>query len=96
MICYALATLIMAFVADMRLSYSWTKKFVSMAIMTRNRIPYLTPELVLLYKSSDTEREGYQLDYDSAIEKMITEQKNWLQEALKTMNPSGHKWLEER
>ena len=65
------------------------------AIMARNGMPYLAPELILLYKSTDIEREGYQLDYDSAIVTMSSEQKDWLQTALKVMNPSGHKWLEE-
>ncbi|MDO8685319.1 MAG: GNAT family N-acetyltransferase [Clostridiales bacterium] len=67
---------------------------ISKAIMTRSGIPYLAPELILLYKSTDTEREGYQLDYDSAMTKMTAEQKGWLQAALKAMNPSGYKWLE--
>ena len=67
---------------------------IKKAKLTRNGIPYLAPELVLLYKSTDTEREGYQLDYDSVKAEMSTEQRSWLQAALKTMNPSGHKWLE--
>lgn len=68
---------------------------IAKAILTQNGIPYLAPELILLYKSTDTECEGYQLDYDFASDIMSTEQKNWLQAALKEMNPSGHKWLEE-
>jgi len=66
---------------------------LSQAVLTRNGIKYLAPEMVLLYKSTDTEREGYQLDYDSAIQAMSSEQKDWLKNALKTMNPDGHKWL---
>ncbi|MDD4295572.1 MAG: DUF4111 domain-containing protein [Ruminiclostridium sp.] len=68
---------------------------ITKAILTQNGIPYLAPELILLYKSTDTEREGYQLDYDSAMVKMSAEQKDWLQTALKVINPSGHKWLSE-
>ena len=49
--------------------------------------------MVLLYKSTDTEREGYQLDYDMATQAMSAEQKNWLNNALEVMNPDGHKWL---
>ena len=64
------------------------------AILYKNSIPYLSPEIVLLYKSTDIEREGYQLDYDLAIQAMSAEQKIWLKNALKTMNPYGHKWLE--
>lgn len=67
---------------------------ISKAIMAHNGIPYLAPELILLYKSTDTEREGYQLDYDSAMAQMSAEQKKWLHTALRVMNPSGHKWLE--
>ena len=66
---------------------------LSQAILTRNGIRYLTPEMVLLYKSTDTERDGYQLDYDVAMEVMSVEQKEWLHDALAVMNPTGHKWL---
>lgn len=64
-------------------------------ILTQAGIPYLAPELVLLYKSTDTGREGYQQDYDSVTEKMSAEQKEWLREALWSMYPAGHKWLTE-
>lgn len=67
---------------------------ITKAIFTRDGIPYLAPELILLYKSTDTEREDYQLDYDSAKAEMSAEQRCWLQAALKAMNPSGHKWLD--
>jgi hypothetical protein len=67
---------------------------ISKATMIRDGIPYLTPELILLYKSTDTERDGYQQDFDSAMTEMSAEQKGWLQAALKVMNPTGHKWLE--
>ena len=67
---------------------------LSQAVLTRNGIKYLAPEIVLLYKSTDIERESYQLDYDMAIRIMSPEQKNWLKSALETMNPNGHKWLE--
>jgi len=67
---------------------------ITKAILTWNGIPYLATELVLLYKSTDTEHEGYQLDYDFAKAEMSVEQRGWLQAALKTMNSSGHKWLE--
>lgn len=63
------------------------------AILTRDEIHYLAPELVLLYKSTDIQREGYQLDFDSAMVAMNEEQKNWLQRALRTINPQGHPWL---
>ena len=66
---------------------------LSQAILTRHEIKYLAPEMVLLYKSTDTERKGYQTDYDLAIQAMSVEQRIWLKNALETMNPDGHKWL---
>ncbi|HBN85371.1 MAG TPA: hypothetical protein DDZ89_16190 [Clostridiales bacterium] len=45
------------------------------AVSYRNDIPYLIPEIMRLYKLTDTEREGYQLDYDLAMEQMSTERK---------------------
>ena len=66
---------------------------LSQAILTRNGVKYLAPEMVLLYKSTDTEREGYQLDYDMAMQAMSVKQKNWFAFALEAMNPDGHKWL---
>ena len=56
-------------------------------------IPYLVPEIVLLYKSTDIMREGYQMDFEAAIDKMSKEQKNWLKSALITMNQLGHPWI---
>ena len=67
---------------------------LSRAILNRNGIKYLAPEMVLLYKSTDIQREEYQLDFDMATQAMSSEQKNWLKNALEVMNPNGHKWLE--
>jgi len=59
-----------------------------------NGIPYLAPEIVLLYKSTDIMREGYQLDFETAIDEMSKEQKSWLKNALIKTNPFGHPWVE--
>lgn len=67
---------------------------LSDAILYENNIPYLAPELVLLYKSTDILRQGYQLDYDSALLKMNEGQKGWLKKSLLKMNPLGHKWID--
>ncbi len=57
------------------------------------RIPYLAPELLCLYKSTDTEREGYGQDFELSYARMNQEQRRWLQRALSVMNPAGHKWI---
>ncbi|GHV06073.1 hypothetical protein FACS1894217_04060 [Clostridia bacterium] len=63
------------------------------AIMQYGELPYLAPELILLYKSTDTEREGYQQDFDVTFPEMNDEQRYWLLSALKEMYPDGHKWI---
>ena len=65
---------------------------MSKAIMKRNNIPYLSPELVLLYKAENFEREWYQFDFDNTIVKMNDEQITWFYNGLDILYPSGHKW----
>ncbi len=69
------------------------KRKLSQAILQRGGVPYLAPELILLYKSSDPGREGYQQDYETVLPLMSEEQQQWLHFALKKMYPQGHIWL---
>lgn len=69
-------------------------------------IPYLTPELVLLYKSifvryidsslpSDMDMvKCYRHDFDVASPMLSGQQKYWLASALKLSYPHGHEWLD--
>jgi len=66
---------------------------LAQAIQSREGVPYLAPELVLLYKSTDIAREGYRQDFDEARGHMTREQLDWLQNALRVMNPLGHPWM---
>ena len=68
------------------------KRSLNRAILFACRIPYLAPEICLLYKSTDIEREGYQHDYDKAICRMSADQKQWLNSALAIQYPQGHPW----
>lgn len=70
------------------------KRSLDKTILFNNEIPYLAPEICLLYKSTDTDRAGYQHDYDFAIKAMNCDQKDWLNNSLKHMFPAGHKWIE--
>ncbi|MCL2508438.1 MAG: hypothetical protein FWF05_04610 [Oscillospiraceae bacterium] len=63
------------------------------AVIKVKEIPYLTPELVLLYKSTMSESPDYQLDFENASMKMNEEQRAWLNGALIRMFPRGHKWI---
>ena len=62
------------------------------AFRVRDGILYLAPEMCLLYKSTDTEREGCQSDFDNAMSHMSQRQRRWLEDALAMLYPEGHKW----
>jgi len=64
------------------------------AVLFRDGIPYLAPELCLLYKSTDTEREGYQQDFELASRAMDPSRLEWLRHALLREYPDGHPWLD--
>lgn len=69
------------------------KRELTKALLICDDITYLAPELVLLYKSTDINREGYQMDFDEAYARMNKDQKNWLQNALIKLYPAGHPWI---
>ena len=54
-------------------------------------IPYLAPELVLLFKAKNT-RHKDQGDFDATIPHMTPAQRNTLAELLTRVHP-GHRWL---
>jgi hypothetical protein len=63
------------------------------AVMYRDNIPYLSPELVLLYKSTDLKRKENKKDFDAVFSHLSSESKEWLHEALAAAYPKGHKWI---
>lgn len=69
------------------------KRSLDKTVLFADGIPYLAPEICLLYKSTDISREGYQHDYEKAFGKMSEDQRDWLNRALNTMFPDGHKWI---
>ncbi|MCL2407553.1 MAG: hypothetical protein FWC95_06450 [Defluviitaleaceae bacterium] len=64
------------------------------AIYHADNIPYLAPEIVLLYKSTAADDPDYQLDFNNAVEKMNSRQLIWLKDSLKIMFPDEHIWLD--
>lgn len=70
------------------------KRSVDKAILWRKDIPFLSPELVLLYKSGDTEREENQYDYRITVPHMDDEQISWFNSSLDILYPNGHEWKE--
>ena len=69
------------------------KRELDKALLSRDGVPYMSPELCLLYKSTDIEREGYQQDFELAYKAMNGEQREWLKNALTRLYPEGHKWI---
>ena len=72
------------------------KREIGKAILFSNDIPYLAPEICLLYKAKELDREGYQEDFEKAYTALENDQKEWLQYALRLEYPQGHKWLKEK
>lgn len=65
---------------------------LSKAILFNGNVPYLAPEIALLYKASQAEREDYQFDFEQAYPHMNCEQKEWFSRNLDVLYPDGHKW----
>ena len=75
-------------------------------IRTQDGIPYLAPEMVLLYKSifirylesekiEDKEMvANYRHDFEMSNNRFSGEQIRWLYNALKICYPNGHEWLD--
>lgn len=70
------------------------KREIGKAIMYRDGVPYLAPEIVLLYKAAQPDRNENRIDFESAYPHMDDEQKAWLMQSIKKLYPEGHKWLE--
>lgn len=70
------------------------------AIMrTEHDVPYLAPELVLLFKSKNTAANGRarpqdQIDFDAVIVSLEPERRAWLRWALLATEPT-HPWIEQ-
>lgn len=73
---------------DERIRYSFEK----MKSVHIEDIPYLSPEVVLLYKAKDT-RAKDQEDFLRVVDFLSSEEKKWLQTAIQLHMPH-HKWLE--
>jgi hypothetical protein len=64
------------------------------AILHKNGLKYFSPELVLLYKSTDLSREENIQDFNKIFTKLPNESRDWLKNALITIYSNDHKWLE--
>jgi hypothetical protein len=62
-------------------------------LATSDGVPYLAPEIVLLYKAKGT-RDSDHADFQVVLGSLNPEQKQWLREALE-LDRLGHEWLEQ-
>lgn len=69
------------------------RREIDKAILNREDIAYLAPELVLLYKSTDLSRDENKQDFEAMTPLLSDERKKWLQKALITAFPDGHEWI---
>jgi hypothetical protein len=54
-------------------------------------LPYLAPEIVLLFKAKHLEARD-RIDFDNAISTLSAEARQWLRDAIENTHP-GHEWL---
>ena len=70
------------------------------AILYRDGIPYLAPEIILFYKSDKHSSESpyakpkTEADFKAAIPLISNESKEWLIDAINTAYPDGYEWLD--
>lgn len=65
---------------------------LSRAILKRDGIPYLAPELVLLHKASNPDIEKHTYDFLQTYPQMNHEQQSWFAQSLAAMHPADHPW----
>jgi hypothetical protein len=58
---------------------------------SRDGIPYLAPELVLLFKAKHSERARDRFDLERALPRLDRQQRRWLSAALERAHP-GYEW----
>ncbi len=68
-------------------------------LRTAQGIPFLAPEIVLLFKSKNTsfnkrERSQDQIDFDAVCSQLEAERRAWLRWALLATEPT-HPWIEQ-
>lgn len=66
---------------------------IDKAISKFEGLPYLAPEIVLLYKSKYLSEDNIS-DFEMVTEKMNAEQREWLKVALSTEYGADHPWVE--
>lgn len=69
------------------------KREISQALLHQDGIPYLAPEVALLYKAANAENPDYQFDFEQTFPHLDEEQKAWFTRSMRLIYPEGHAWL---
>ena len=64
------------------------------AILYSEGIPYIAPEIAMLYDSREHEHDDSEHDFVIATARMNNEQKAWLTNSLHLRYPHGHPWID--
>jgi hypothetical protein len=70
-----------------------TSSITSLGRTTAGGVPYIGPEVALLYKASGKGVDRNAADFESAVSARSTEERRWLRDALAIAHP-GHAWIE--
>jgi len=73
---------------------SRVKRHQEKAILERDRVRYLAPEVVLLFKSNRLSEKNF-LDFNAVVDSLDEDASLWLTEALSLMYENSHSWLEQ-
>ncbi len=71
---------------------SVTRKLKSLGNTNSDGIPYVAPEILLLFKAKHL-RSKDEIDFEQVIEQLDPSAKQWLKDALVTAHP-GHRWID--
>ncbi|ART74873.1 hypothetical protein B4U37_01885 [Sutcliffiella horikoshii] len=71
------------------------KSLEDIGLVSLSGIPFLKPEIQLLYKGgSSVIREKDFIDLGNILPKLNVSNRDWLKKSLKIQYPHGHKWIE--
>lgn len=68
------------------------RRELSKAVLSREGVPYLAPELALLFKAGRTEQANSRSDFQAVFPQLDGGQRQWFLESLGRLYPEGHEW----
>ncbi|WP_318671677.1 nucleotidyltransferase domain-containing protein [Paenibacillus sp. PSB04] len=71
-----------------------TRPVDELFLKTKEEIPYMRPEIQLLYKGGASQvREKDYLDFQTVLPSLSPKEKAWLKSSLNLQFPEGHDWI---